>query len=88
MSEELAVGVCRCREAARQSDTGIGQIGNHFPERGVLAADALDVSHAETIEPFDVLFQETPLFMCNARHQLHRTQQMNATLPSGSRIRH
>ena len=51
--EKLAVGVSRGRKPVGHADAGTGEVGNHFAERCVLAADPLDITHAEIFEPDD-----------------------------------
>ena len=38
-------------EAAGHADAGAGKLADHLAERRVLAADALDIGHAQAIEP-------------------------------------
>ena len=55
--EESAVGGCRGRESTGHRYPEAGQVADHFAERGVLAADRLDVIHAQLVEPDDVAIQ-------------------------------
>ena len=48
---ELAERLRGGGEAARHADARRGQGAHHFAERGVLAADSLQVRHAEIFEP-------------------------------------
>ena len=48
--EELAKRARRGREPARHPDAGAGELADHFAERRVLAADLLDVGHAQSFE--------------------------------------
>ncbi len=54
VGQEFAIGIGGSRKAAGHGDTGIGQIGDHLTERGVLAANAINIVHAELIEIDDV----------------------------------
>src|SRR5256885_1670507 len=49
--QELAERLRGGGEAARDADARRGQGAHHFTERGVLAADSLQVRHAEIFEP-------------------------------------
>ncbi len=49
VGEELAIGLGRGRETTRDTYAG-GQLADHLAERGVLAADLLDVGHAQFVE--------------------------------------
>jgi len=65
--EELAVGVRGGGEAARHLHAGARQRADHLAERGVLAADGLDVPHAQLLERDDVCTQGmllTPVAAC------------------------
>jgi len=50
MGEKLAVGRRRGGEAARHADAGSRELGNHFTQRGILAAHLADIGHAQMIE--------------------------------------
>ena len=52
--DELAEGVRRGGEAARDRDAQVGQLADHLAERGVLAADLGQVGQAEFVQPKDV----------------------------------
>jgi len=54
LREELAIGVRRGGEAARHLYAELRQGTDHLAKRGVLAADTLDISHAELLERNDV----------------------------------
>jgi hypothetical protein len=49
VGQELAVGIGGGGEAARHTHAG-RQLADHLAERGVLAADLLDVGHAQFVE--------------------------------------
>ena len=49
--EEFAVGEGGGCEAARNPDARRRKLADHLAERGVLAADALDIGHPQVIEP-------------------------------------
>src|SRR5688572_21724005 len=51
VADELAVGLRAGREPARNPDAGGGEAADHLAERGVLAADLLQVGHAEIFKP-------------------------------------
>src|SRR5690606_14443179 len=53
--EEFAKGLGGRGEAARHPDSGRRQLADHLAERCVLAADDLDVIHAELVERYDGL---------------------------------
>ena len=53
--EKLTVGERRGGETARHLHPESGERADHLPERGVLAADTLDVVHAELLERDDVI---------------------------------
>ena len=48
--EEFAEGVRRRGEAARHAHAGAGQLADHFAKRCILAADRLDVGHAQMLK--------------------------------------
>ena len=54
MVQEVAEGLRRSGEAARHAHAGLGQLADHLAERRVLAADRLDVGHAQGFERGDV----------------------------------
>ena len=45
--QELAKRIRRRREAARHADAGRCKLADHFAERRVLAADLLEIAHAQ-----------------------------------------
>ena len=45
--EKLAVSLCCCCKTIRHLHAGSSQIGDHFAERGVLAANNLDITHTQ-----------------------------------------
>ena len=49
VSQELTVGICGGRKAARHTHVG-RQLADHLAKRGVLAADLVDVGHAQFVE--------------------------------------
>ena len=51
--EELAEGGRGGREAAGNANAGAGELADHFAERRVLAADLVDVAHAQVVEGND-----------------------------------
>ncbi len=55
LREELAVGVRGGGEAARHADAELRELAQHLAERGILAADAIDVLAADFIEGNDVI---------------------------------
>ena len=55
LGQELAERIGGGGEAARNVHPGGGQVGDHFAQRGVLAADLVEVVHAELVEPADIL---------------------------------
>ena len=55
LGEEFAKGGGRRREAAGHADARAGKLADHLAERGVLAADLVDVGHAQVFEPDDSL---------------------------------
>ena len=59
LRQELAVGVRRRGEAAGNADAGIGELRDHFAKRRVLAADLVDVGHAQFFEGDDKLFHDS-----------------------------
>ena len=54
-AEELAIGVRGGREAVRDLHPQAAEVRDHLSERGVLAADLVEVGHAELGEPLDAL---------------------------------
>jgi hypothetical protein len=50
--QEFAKGVRRGGEPGGDLHTG-GQLGNHFAEAGVLAADYLDIAHSQVLKRYD-----------------------------------
>ena len=54
LREEFAIGVCRRGEAPGHLHTELGERADHLPERCVLAADTVDVTHAKLFEGDDV----------------------------------
>ena len=55
MGKKLAIGIGGGGEAVRHIHAGIGEMADHFAQRGVLAADRLDVVHSQLAEPGHVL---------------------------------
>jgi hypothetical protein len=51
IAEELAEGVGRGGEAARDADAGRRQAADHLAERGILSADLGQVREAEIFKP-------------------------------------
>ena len=52
-AHELTVGIGGQREARRHAHAEVGQLGEHLAEGGVLAADEVDVVHADLGQPSD-----------------------------------
>ena len=52
--EEVAERLRRGGEAARHAHAGFGELADHLPERGVLAADRFDIGHAQGLERGDI----------------------------------
>ena len=50
MAQEVAERGRRGGEAARHAYAGMGQLADHFTERGILAADGFDIGHAQVFE--------------------------------------
>jgi hypothetical protein len=50
LREEVAVGLGRRRETVRHAHARLGQLPDHLAERRILAADGLDVRHAQPCE--------------------------------------
>jgi hypothetical protein len=48
--QEVSISLCRSREAVRHFYAGLRKVTDHLAERGVLAADGLDVVAAESGE--------------------------------------
>ena len=67
MGQKIAVGIGSGGKSARHAHTRIGQLADHFAERGVLAADAADIGIAQLFKRHHVLLarHEIPL-MCAA----------------------
>jgi hypothetical protein len=47
LRQEIAVGIGRRSKAARHTNTGTGQLADHFAKRRILAADLFNVGHAQ-----------------------------------------
>jgi hypothetical protein len=54
VTDERLVGRRRGGEAVRHLHAEVGEVGDHLAQRGVLAADLLEVVHAEVAEPAHV----------------------------------
>ena len=50
LRQKIPIGLRGGREAAGHAHAELGQRADHLAERGVLAADRLDVAHAQTLE--------------------------------------
>jgi len=70
LREELAIGVCGGGEAARYLNAELRQRADHLPERGILAADTLEVAHAELLEGNDVGVHESSRWSVTRRRAL------------------
>ena len=57
--QEVTIGLRRGREAIRHVDAGVREMADHLAERGVLAADGLDVVSAELGEGNGVALMTT-----------------------------
>ena len=53
LREKVAVSLGRRRKAARHADAGAGELADHFAKRRILAADLLDVIHAQLFKVDD-----------------------------------
>eukprot|EP01107_Rhizomastix_libera_P017718 TRINITY_DN8690_c0_g1_i1.p2 TRINITY_DN8690_c0_g1~~TRINITY_DN8690_c0_g1_i1.p2 ORF type:complete len:760 (+),score=-5.99 TRINITY_DN8690_c0_g1_i1:96-2375(+) len=58
MGQELPIGMGRGGETAGNPHTGIGQLADHFAERGVLAADTVHICHAQLVETDYIIAHE------------------------------
>ena len=63
VADEAAVGVGGGGEPVRHPHPGRGQVGHHLPQRGVLAADLLQVGQSELGEPDDVAGSSSGLLL-------------------------
>ncbi len=59
--QEITVSLCGCRKATGNAYAGTGQLADHLAERGVFAANLLNVGHAQLFEPNDVI-------VCHLKH--------------------
>ncbi len=53
-AQKTPVGVCSGGETVRDLDPGRGEVSDHFAERGVLAADLIEIGQAEVRKPKNV----------------------------------
>ncbi len=59
--DELTVGIGGGREATGDRYTQIGQVADHFTQRGILAADLGEIGQAQAVQPKDIGVQwESP----------------------------
>ena len=61
LAEKVAIGLGGGRESAGYSNTGLGEMGDHLAERGVLAADPVDIPHPDRLEIEDIGWCHRPL---------------------------
>ena len=55
--QEFPVSMCRCSETARNGNTCIGEITDHFTEGSVLAPNTVNIGHSQVVKPDNVIFQ-------------------------------
>src|SRR5690554_4336344 len=55
--QEFPVGVCSCCKTARNGNTCIGEITDHFTEGSVLASNTVNIGHSQVVKPDNVIFQ-------------------------------
>jgi hypothetical protein len=57
LTEEIAVGIGSGSEAARHRYAGTGQVADHFAQRSIFTAYALDVAHPQMLKPDNIFGQ-------------------------------
>ena len=71
--QEFTVSMSSGSETARDGNTSIGEITDHFTEGGILASNPVYVGHSQVVKPDNVIFQSvSPLSLCSAESRIWR----------------